>query len=44
MGMEIFCDYETSIQIGNSMLLQNIPIGSLIHNISLKPNKHGTIY
>jgi large subunit ribosomal protein L2 len=40
-GMEIFCDYETSIQIGNSMLLQNIPIGSLIHNISLKPNKHG---
>ena len=40
-GMEIFCDYETSIQIGNSMLLQNIPIGSLIHNISLKPNKQG---
>jgi len=40
-GMEIVCDNETPIQIGNSMLLQNIPIGSLIHNISLKPNKQG---
>lgn len=40
-GMEISSNTETSIQIGNAMLLQNIPIGSLIHNISLKPNKHG---
>ena len=40
-GMEINCNNETSIQIGNAMLLQNIPIGSLVHNISLKPNKGG---
>jgi large subunit ribosomal protein L2 len=40
-GMQISCAEETSIQIGNAMLLKNIPIGSLIHNISFKPNKRG---
>lgn len=41
VGMEISCHNETPIQIGNAMLLKNIPIGSLIHNISIKPNKKG---
>lgn len=40
-GMEISSNEETSIQVGNAMLLKHIPIGSLIHNISLKPNKKG---
>lgn len=31
------------LQIGNSLPLKNIPIGSLIHNISLYPNQKGKL-
>lgn len=36
-------DKQTSLNIGNSLLLRNIPIGSLIHNISLLPNSKGKL-
>ena len=31
------------LKIGNALPLKNIPIGSLIHNISLKPNSKGKL-
>lgn len=40
-GMKISCQEETPIQVGNAMFLKNIPIGSLIHNLSIHPNRNG---
>ena len=34
---------DTDIKIGNSLPLKNIPLGTLIHNIELFPNKGGQI-
>jgi len=34
---------EAELKIGNALPLKNIPIGSLIHNISLHPNGHGKL-
>ena len=31
----------TPIKIGNSLLLENVPIGTIIHNIEIKPGKGG---
>lgn len=31
------------IKVGNSLLLKNLPLGSIIHNISLKPYKGGQL-
>jgi len=31
------------IKVGNAMQLQNIPVGTLVHNIELKPGKGGEI-
>jgi large subunit ribosomal protein L2 len=41
IGATVQCKNETTIQIGNSMILENMPIGSLLHNLSLKPNQAG---
>lgn len=34
---------ETAISLGNSLPLKNIPVGTFIHNIELKPGKGGQI-
>jgi len=34
---------DASINIGNSLLLKDLPLGSIIHNISLKPYKGGQL-
>ena len=34
---------DANIQIGNALPLRNIPIGSIIHNLSLKQNKKGQL-
>ena len=31
----------SDIKIGNAMALENIPVGTVIHNIELKPGKGG---
>ena len=31
------------IKIGNAMPLENIPVGTVIHNIELKPGKGGQL-
>lgn len=34
---------ETEIKTGNSILLENVPVGSLVHNIELYPGKGGQL-
>ena len=31
------------IKVGNALPLQNIPVGTVIHNIELKPGKGGQL-
>ena len=31
------------IKVGNAMMLQNIPVGTLVHNIEMKPGKGGEL-
>jgi large subunit ribosomal protein L2 len=41
IGDKILCDDKTSISVGNRMMLKNIPGGTEIHNIEIKPKQGG---
>jgi large subunit ribosomal protein L2 len=43
VGMEIMNGEKADIKIGNTLKLRNIPVGTLIHNIELKPGKGGQL-
>lgn len=43
VGDQIFSGPEADIKIGNALPLENIPVGTLIHNIELKPGKGGQL-
>jgi len=43
VGDTIFSGPESDIKVGNSLPLENIPVGSVIHNIELKPGKGGQL-
>ena len=43
VGMEVVSGEKVDIKIGNSMPIMNIPVGTVIHNIELKPGKGGQI-
>ena len=43
IGEFISSDQSSLIKIGNSLPLNKIPLGSLVHNISLLPNKRGQL-
>ena len=43
VGMEIMSGAEADIKVGNALPLQNIPVGTVIHNIELKPGKGGQL-
>ncbi|MCM3734058.1 50S ribosomal protein L2 [Fictibacillus nanhaiensis] len=43
VGQEIMSGPEADIKVGNSLPLANIPVGSTIHNIELKPGKGGQL-
>ncbi|MBM7694360.1 large subunit ribosomal protein L2 [Peribacillus deserti] len=43
VGMEIMSGAEADIKVGNSLPLINIPVGTVIHNIELKPGKGGQL-
>ncbi len=43
VGDEILCDENAPIKIGNRLMLKNIPIGTFIHNIEIKPSSKGKI-
>ena len=42
-GMIIESGSACDIKVGNAMKLENIPVGTLVHNVELKPGKGGEI-
>jgi large subunit ribosomal protein L2 len=43
VGNEISSGYNAEIKVGNTLPLKNIPAGSFVHNIELKPGKGGQL-
>jgi len=43
IGDKVIAGEKTDIKPGNAMPLQNIPIGTIIHNVEMKPGKGGQI-
>ena len=43
VGMEVMSGSEADIKVGNALPLINIPVGTIVHNIELKPGKGGQL-
>jgi large subunit ribosomal protein L2 len=43
VGQEIVNGPEADIKVGNTLPLRNIPVGTLVHNIEMKPGKGGQL-
>ncbi len=43
VGMEIMSGENVDIRVGNALPIGNIPVGTFIHNIELKPGKGGQL-
>ena len=43
VGQEIMSGPTADIKVGNALPLANIPVGTVIHNIELKPGKGGQL-
>ncbi|MBP3059416.1 50S ribosomal protein L2 [Texas Phoenix palm phytoplasma] len=43
VGSTIISGVDSDIKVGNSLPLKNIPIGTFVHNIEMKPNKGGQL-
>lgn len=43
VGMQVVSGSEVDIKVGNSLPLENIPVGTVIHNIEMKPGKGGQL-
>jgi large subunit ribosomal protein L2 len=43
VGDEIISGPQADIKVGNALPLENIPVGTIIHNIELKPGKGGQL-
>lgn len=43
VGQEIYNGPEADIKLGNALALQDIPVGTTVHNIELKPGKGGQL-
>ncbi|CAM3582487.1 50S ribosomal protein L2 [Marinicrinis lubricantis] len=43
VGMNIMSGADADIKVGNALPLENIPVGTVIHNIELKPGKGGQL-
>ncbi len=43
VGMEVVAGEAADIKVGNSLPIMNIPVGTVIHNIELKPGKGGEL-
>ncbi len=43
VGQEIISGPDADIKVGNALPLANIPMGTTIHNIELKPGKGGQL-
>jgi len=43
VGSKIISSSKADIKVGNSLELKNIPVGVLVHNVELQPNKGGQL-
>ncbi len=43
VGDKVIADEKTDTKPGNAMLLSNMPVGTIVHNVEMKPNKGGQI-
>ena len=43
VGMIVESGEACDIKVGNAMQLQNIPVGTLVHNVEMKPGKGGAL-
>ncbi|MCR8850791.1 50S ribosomal protein L2 [Rossellomorea sp. SC111] len=43
VGMEVMSGPDADIKVGNALPLINIPVGTIVHNIELKPGKGGQL-
>ncbi|WP_314063063.1 50S ribosomal protein L2 [uncultured Vagococcus sp.] len=43
VGMRLVSGEEVDIKIGNALPLSNIPVGTVVHNIEMKPGKGGQL-
>ncbi|MDR3157271.1 MAG: 50S ribosomal protein L2 [Lactobacillales bacterium] len=43
VGMKVVSGVNVDIKVGNSLPLENIPVGTIIHNIEMKPGKGGQL-
>ena len=43
VGMEIVSGENADIKVGNALPIMNIPVGTVVHNIELKPGKGGEL-
>ena len=43
VGQQIISDIACDIKVGNAMELKNIPEGTIVHNVELKPKKGGQL-
>ena len=43
VGMQIVSGENVDIKIGNALPIANIPVGTVIHNVELRPNKGGEL-
>src|SRR5690606_33662226 len=43
VGMEVVSGPDADIKVGNALPLANIPVGTVVHNIELKPGKGGQL-
>lgn len=42
-GDEVLCSEKTEIKPGNRMMLENIPIGTMVYNVELEPGRGGKL-
>ena len=43
VGMKLISGPDADIKVGNALPLENIPVGTVIHNIEMKPGKGGQL-
>ncbi|ALC88401.1 50S ribosomal protein L2 [Bacillus sp. FJAT-18017] len=43
VGLQVMSGPEADIKVGNALPLANIPVGTVVHNIELKPGKGGQL-
>lgn len=43
VGMKVISGENVDIKVGNALPLENIPVGTFVHNIELKPGKGGQL-